>query len=99
MRCIGKRGGDRRHRDCRRAVTVTFIIDFFIKLVNKFPSRQWWGEYKNGKLYPVEGKVLGFAQLVMKKFNGISERNLTLFFIGLEILVGLFVLALFLNLS
>ena len=76
---------------------LPYVVDFFIKLANNFPSRNWWGAYKNGKLYPVDNKVRGLAQLVMKKFNGISEKNLTMFFIGLEALVGLFVLLLFLK--
>jgi UDP-N-acetylglucosamine--dolichyl-phosphate N-acetylglucosaminephosphotransferase len=76
---------------------VPYVVDFFLKLYNRFPSRNWWGVYKNGKLYPVENKVRGFAQLVMKKANGISEQNLSLFFIALEgvfaaIAVALFVL-------
>ncbi|NYZ77646.1 hypothetical protein H0O02_05035 [Candidatus Micrarchaeota archaeon] len=75
---------------------LPYVIDFFIKAYNRFPSSKWWGEYKDGKLYPVEGKVRGFAQLVMKLFNGISERNLTLFFIGIEIVVAAAVLAIYL---
>ncbi|HNT61173.1 MAG TPA: hypothetical protein PKJ97_04320, partial [Candidatus Bilamarchaeaceae archaeon] len=42
-----------------------YVVDFFIKAYNRFPSSKWWGELKGGKLYPVEGKVRGFAQLVM----------------------------------
>ena len=74
---------------------IPFVIDFFIKAYNKFPSKNWWGEYKNGKLYPVDNKVRGFAQLVMKRFDGIREKNLTLFFIGIEMVVGIVVLILF----
>ena len=71
---------------------IPYVVDFFIKLYNRFPSSNWWGEYRNGKLYPIQGKVRGFAQLVMKYFNGITERNLTLFFVGLEVIMGLLVL-------
>lgn len=74
---------------------VLYVVDFFIKGINRFPSRNWWGEYKDGKLYPPEGKVRGFAQLVMKKFNGISERNLTLLFVGLQVVVAIVVVLLF----
>ncbi len=76
---------------------LPYVVDFFIKLANNFPSRNWWGTYKNGKLYAVDNKVRGFAQLIMKRFNGIRERNLTMFFIGLEIIIGIFVLILFLK--
>ncbi|MEM4359370.1 MAG: hypothetical protein QXT45_02450 [Candidatus Bilamarchaeaceae archaeon] len=71
------------------------VVDFFIKAYNRFPSSKWWGDYKNGRLYPLEGRVNGFAQLIMKLFNGISERNLVLFFIGLEIIVAIIVLLLY----
>lgn len=74
---------------------LPYVADFFIKLYNKFPSSRWWGEYKDGKLYPVDGKVRGFAQFIMKKTNGISERNLVLFFIFLEILIAALVVLIF----
>ncbi len=65
------------------------IIDFlFFKLPNKLPSRGWHGELINGKLY-CKGKPVHFAQFIMKVFNGIEERNLTLFFIGLEVIFGI----------
>jgi hypothetical protein len=68
-------------------------VDFFIKAVNRFPSREWWGEVgPNGKLRPVGGKVRGFAQLIMKKTGGITERDLTLTFIGMEVVVALVVI-------
>lgn len=76
-----------------------YVVDFFIKAWNGFPSSKWWGEIKGGKLYPVEGKVRGFAQLVMKVCGGISERNLVLAFIGMQALVGLAVFLLYANLS
>jgi len=74
---------------------LLYVFDFFIKLLNKFPSRDWWGFYKYGKLYPVENKVRGLAQYIMKSFNGISERNLVLFFIGLEILLAIILIGFF----
>ncbi|MCX6774461.1 MAG: hypothetical protein NTY68_05725 [Candidatus Micrarchaeota archaeon] len=74
------------HVEKYAVVLVPYIIDFIIKALNRFPSKNWWGEYRDGKLYCPEGKYRGFAQLVMKKANGISERNLVLFFIGLETL-------------
>ena len=70
-------------------LVIPYLADFFIKAYNRFPSTKWWGELKNGKLYPLEGRVRGLAQLVMKLFNGISEQNLVIFFIATE---GLFAL-------
>ncbi|MCK4319382.1 hypothetical protein KAW38_02310 [Candidatus Micrarchaeota archaeon] len=74
---------------------VPFVIDFFIKLWNKFPNKNWWGELKEGKLYPLGGKVRGFAQLVMKLFNGIEEYKLTLVFMFIELFFGLVVIWLY----
>jgi UDP-N-acetylglucosamine--dolichyl-phosphate N-acetylglucosaminephosphotransferase len=72
---------------------IPYVVDFFIKAVNRFPSREWWGEVgPNGKLRPVGGKVRGFAQLIMKKTGGITERDLTLTFIGMEVVVALVVI-------
>ncbi len=76
-------------------LVVPYVIDFFIKAANRFPSSKWWGEYRDGKLYPVEGKVRGFCQLVMKAFNGISEKGLALFFVGLEAVFAIIVLLLY----
>lgn len=78
-------------------ILILYVLDFFIKAYNRFPSSKWWGELRNGKLYPVEGKVRGFAQLIMKLSGGISERNLTLAFIGMQIMVGLAVFLLYAN--
>jgi len=75
---------------------LPYVVDFFIKAYNRFPSSKWWGDYKGGKLYPLEGKVRGFAQLIMKLSNGISERNLALLFIGMEVVVAAVVLMLYL---
>lgn len=75
---------------------ILYVLDFFIKAYKRFPSSNWWGEYKDGKLYALEGKSRGLAQFVMKLFKGISEVNLVLFFIGLQVLIAAVVLLLFL---
>lgn len=67
---------------------VPYGIDFVIKSINKFPSKNWWGIYKNGKLYSPE-KPISFCQWIMKLTNGISERNLVLTLIALEGIFGL----------
>lgn len=77
---------------------LPYIIDFFIKTKNRFPSSKWWGECnKKGKLYPLENKVRGFAQLIMKLANGISEPNLILIFIIIQEFVSIIVLFVFLH--
>ena len=78
-----------------------YVLDFFIKLKNRFPSRDWWGEIRaekgakaigEVKLYPVGGKVRGFAQFIMKLHNGATELRLVACFVFLQIIVALLVL-------
>jgi len=70
-------------------LVAPYLADFVIKAYNRFPSKEWWGECKDGKLYPLGGKVRGLAQLLMKLSGGISEQRLALAFIAAE---GLFAL-------
>jgi len=74
---------------------ILYVFDFFIKAYKRFPSSNWWGEYRDGKLYALEGKSRGLAQFAMKLFKGISEVNLVLFFIGIEVIIAIVVLLLF----
>jgi len=77
-------------------LVIPYVLDFFIKAYNKFPSTKWWGEPRaNGKLYPADGRVRGLAQLVMKKFNGVSEQRLVLTFIAAEAICALAAILLF----
>ncbi len=76
-------------------LVIPYVADFFIKAYNRFPSTKWWGELKGGKLYPLEGKVRGAAQLVMKLSGGISEQKLVLTFIAAEALCALAAILLF----
>lgn len=75
-------------------LVVPYLLDFAIKALNRFPSTKWWGGLRAGKLYPLEGRVRGLAQLVMRLSGGISEQRLVLFFIASEALCAL--LAIFL---
>jgi UDP-N-acetylglucosamine--dolichyl-phosphate N-acetylglucosaminephosphotransferase len=70
------------------------IVDFlFFKLPNGMPSTGWWGTLKNGKLTHA-GKPIHLAQWVMKITGGITERNLVLLFIIVEIVLGFIALSL-----
>jgi len=69
-------------------VIIPYAIDFVIKAINKFPSKNWWGIYRKGKLYSPD-KPIGFCQLIMKIFGGISERNLVLVLIFIELIFGI----------
>jgi UDP-N-acetylglucosamine--dolichyl-phosphate N-acetylglucosaminephosphotransferase len=76
-------------------VFIPYLVDFAIKAMNGFPSTGWWGEFKKGKLYCLK-EPRGFAQLVMRMFNGIEETRLVLFFIGLETIFAIIGVCLFL---
>ena len=69
-------------------VMIPYAIDFFIKARNRFPSQDWWGIHREGKLYCPEQGVMGLGQLIMKLAGGIRERNLTLILVGVEAACG-----------
>jgi len=74
------------------------IIDFvFFKIPNRLPqevSQPWTSVLKDGKLYPPK-KSVTFAQWLMVKFNGLTEKNLTLLLMGIEIVLGIIVLGIY----
>lgn len=74
---------------------LPYVVDFFIKLINKFPSSNWWGVYKNGKLFAPQDKIRGFAQLIMKLNKGISEQKLVFTFIIIETIVAIAILLIY----
>ena len=76
-------------------LVVPYVLDFFIKAYNRFPSTKWWGELRDGKLHPLEGRVRGLAQLAMKLSGGISEQRLVLAFIAAEALCAAVAILLF----
>ena len=65
---------------------IPYIIDFLIKAKNRFPYS--FGVYRGGKLYCPEGGPVGLGQLIMKVCGGISERNLVLVLMGIEVVCG-----------
>ena len=67
-------------------VMIPYAIDFFIKAKNRFPSQDWEGIYREGKLYCPGQGAKGLAQLILKLAGGVSERNLTLILIGAEVI-------------
>ncbi|MBS3068962.1 hypothetical protein J4441_01205 [Candidatus Micrarchaeota archaeon] len=69
-------------------LVAPYLLDFLIKAKNRFPTSKWWGEPHNGKLYPLEGKVRGLCQLIMKLAGGISEPNLARTLILMECATG-----------
>lgn len=76
-------------------VIIPYFLDFLIKAVNRFPSKGWWGAYKDGKLYCPNSKPVSLCQWIMKLSGGISERNLVLTLIGIEAVFGLIAIHMF----
>ncbi len=76
-------------------LVIPYVLDFFIKAYNRFPSTKWWGSLRAGKLYTLESRVRGLAQLVMKLSGGISEQKLVLTFIAAEGLCALLAILLY----
>jgi len=75
------------------------IIDFvFFKVPNRLPqevAQPWTSVLKEGdKLYPPK-KSVTLAQALMRIFGGLSERNLVLMLMGIEVVLGLIVLGLY----
>ena len=68
-------------------IIIPYAIDFVIKAKNRFPCSDWWGVYKEGKL-TCPKKPVGLCQWIMKLTGGISERNLVLILIGIELIFG-----------
>lgn len=69
-------------------IIIPYVVDFIIKAKNHFPGEGWWGIYRKGKLYCPDGGPVGLCQLIMKLFGGISERNLVLVLMGVEAILG-----------
>jgi len=67
---------------------IPYMVDFLIKAKNNFPAKNWWGTYKDGKLYCPDSGPVGLCQLIMKVWGGISERNLVLVLMGIEAILG-----------
>ncbi|MEM4554795.1 MAG: hypothetical protein QXT25_03035 [Candidatus Anstonellaceae archaeon] len=79
-------------------LVIPHVVDFFIKAYNGFPAKNWWGKVQeDGKLYPLEGKVRGAAQLVMKLSGGITEQRLVLTFLAAQIVCAIAALLLLLR--
>ncbi len=76
-------------------LAIPYVVDFFIKLINRFPSKQWWGACIDGKLHPVDGKVRGLCQWIMKQAGGITENKLVSVLLLAELALALIVMILF----
>jgi UDP-N-acetylglucosamine--dolichyl-phosphate N-acetylglucosaminephosphotransferase len=79
-------------------VMIPYFIDFFIKAINRFPSKGWWGFYKDGKLYCLNPVPVSLCQWIMKLAGGISEQKLVLTLVGIEAVFGLAAVLLYVKL-
>ena len=69
-------------------LVIPYMVDYLIKAKSHFPGKNWWGIYKEGKLYCPDSGPVGLCQLIMKVWGGISERNLVLVLMGVEAIFG-----------
>jgi len=76
-------------------IIIPYVVDFIIKAKNHFPSKDWWGIYRSGKLYCPDSGPVGLCQLIMKLFDGINERNLVLILMGVEAACGVVAILLY----
>ncbi len=67
-------------------IIIPYFLDFLIKATNRYPKS--FGVYRNGKLYCPESGAMGLGQWLMKLTGGISERNITLTLMGIEVVFG-----------
>ncbi len=74
---------------------IPYLVDFCIKAKNHFPGKNWWGIYKEGKLYCPENGPVGLAQWIMKISGGIKERDLVLVLMGIEAILGVIAISLY----
>lgn len=69
-------------------VIIPYFLEFLIKARNRFPSKGWWMNYKDGKLYCPESGPKGLGQLITKACGGLREYNVTIILMGLEAICG-----------
>jgi UDP-N-acetylglucosamine--dolichyl-phosphate N-acetylglucosaminephosphotransferase len=74
-------------------LVIPYVADWFIKVAKRFPHT--YQEFRGGKLYPKDAEIKGLVHVVMKLFNGITERKLVLFFIGLEAIFAIIAVILY----
>jgi UDP-N-acetylglucosamine--dolichyl-phosphate N-acetylglucosaminephosphotransferase len=70
-------------------VMLPYILEFFVKAKNGFPSQGWYGINRDGKLFCPSAGFKGVGQLIMKLTGGIREYNLTLVLMGIEAVCGI----------
>ena len=82
-----------RYESAGAILMIPYVLDFFVKAANRFPHTHQ--ELKDGKMHPKDGRVRGLVHVVMKGFKGITEPDLVLFFVGMEILFAAIAIGLY----
>jgi UDP-N-acetylglucosamine--dolichyl-phosphate N-acetylglucosaminephosphotransferase len=82
------------------AGVIVFIphgLDFLLKAAHRFPTTGWGGElHDDGRLHCPKHGPVSLPQLIMKLTGGIHERSLVLLLMGIEALLGILAIALYL---
>jgi len=74
---------------------LPYIVDFlFFKIPNRLPSKGWWSTITDKGLTHA-GKPVHLGQFLVQRFPGISEQRLVLLILGIEMVIGVFVLFLY----
>lgn len=73
---------------------ILFYIDFFLKLLAKFP-KSFCEIREDGKLYPPNGRIRGLADLILVKTGGLKEKDLVLLLWGLQAIITFTVVIIF----
>lgn len=75
---------------------VPYGIDFLFKAFHRFPSTGWGGELRaDGKLHCPQHGPVSLCQFIMRITGGIHERSLVLLLMGVETVLGLAAIGLY----
>jgi UDP-N-acetylglucosamine--dolichyl-phosphate N-acetylglucosaminephosphotransferase len=75
-------------------LVIPYVIDFFLKAANRFP-KSFAHLGKDGKLRAPPGKIRGLADLILTVTGGLTEKGLTMAFLGIEMVFAAIVLVMY----
>jgi UDP-N-acetylglucosamine--dolichyl-phosphate N-acetylglucosaminephosphotransferase len=67
---------------------IPHFLDFAIKAAHRFPTTDWWGTYRDGKLHCPPSGPVSLCQWIMKVSGGITERGLVFTLVAVEMGLG-----------
>lgn len=74
---------------------IPHVAEFFLKMRRGFPSKGWWGEFRDGKLHCPSWGPVGIMQGIMRATGGIGERRLVAVILGGEVALAVVVVGAF----